>query len=104
MANQMLQLKYGRGDESESDATGIRYMADAGYDPRELLGVMQVLKRASEGRSGPEFMQSHPLPDTRLAEIKQLVQKQFTPDQLAKLSKGRPLSAAGGPRPDAERW
>jgi predicted Zn-dependent protease len=98
MANQMLQLKYGRGDESESDATGIRYMADAGYDPREMLGVMQVLKRASEGRGGPEWMQSHPLPDTRLAEIKQLVQKQFPPQQLERLSKGRPLSGAAAGR------
>jgi beta-barrel assembly-enhancing protease len=104
MANQMIQLKYGRQDESESDSTGIRYMADAGYDPREMLGVMQVLKRATEGRSGPEFMQSHPLPETRLAEIKQLVQKQFTPEQLSRLSKGRPLPGAGSGGRDGEKW
>jgi predicted Zn-dependent protease len=93
MAAQMLQLKYGRNDESQSDSTGVDYMAQAGYDPREMLGVMTVLKNASKGRGGPEFMQSHPLPDTRLAEIKQLVEKRFTPEQLAQLSKGRSLKS-----------
>lgn len=94
-ANQMLQLKYGRGDESQSDSTGVDYMAQAGYDPREMLGVMTVLKNASQGRGGtPEFLQSHPLPENRLAEIKELVEKRFTPGQLAQLSKGRPLNAA----------
>lgn len=92
MANQMLQLKYGRQDETESDATGIDYMADAGYDPREMLGVMEILKRASGGRGGAEFTQSHPLPETRLKDIAQILKAKFTPDQLAKLSKGRMLA------------
>jgi predicted Zn-dependent protease len=107
MANQMLQLKYGRNDETESDRTGIDYMADAGYDPREMLGVMQVLKKASGGRGGMEWMQSHPLPDTRLKDIEQTVNASFKPEQLAKLTKGRPLTEAGvrtaGER-ERERW
>jgi predicted Zn-dependent protease len=93
-ATQMLQLKYGRDDESQSDSTGVDYMAAAGYDPREMLGVMTVLKNASQGRgSTPEFMQSHPLPENRLAEIKALVDKKFTAEQLAHLSKGRALKS-----------
>jgi predicted Zn-dependent protease len=34
MVNQMSQMKFSRSDESESDQYGLRYMADAGYDPR----------------------------------------------------------------------
>jgi predicted Zn-dependent protease len=104
MANQMLQLKYGRQDESESDATGIKYMADAGYDPREMVGVMEILKRASGGRSGPEWMQSHPLPDTRLQDLATLLKK-FSEDDLKRLSKGRALRSAGSERPaKPEKW
>ena len=33
MVNQMIQLKYSRGDESESDGYGLKLMAQAGYDP-----------------------------------------------------------------------
>jgi predicted Zn-dependent protease len=105
MANNMIQLKYGRGDETQSDHTGIEYMSKAGYDPREMLGVMQILKEASGSRGGPAFMQSHPLPEDRLQDIDAVVKKNFTADQLAKLSRGREINASSlrstGTR---ERW
>ena len=103
MANQMLQLKYGRNDESESDKTGIDYMVAAGYDPRGMLGVMEVLKKASGGRGGMEFMQSHPLPDTRLKEIAQIIQQNFSREQLAQLTEGRSLQGIGSARLAGER-
>src|SRR5688572_804547 len=95
MANQMLQMKYSRGDETESDSTGVDYMTKAGYDPREMIGVMEILKKASGGRSGPEFMQSHPDPGNRAQAIAQLVKDKYSPDKLASLTKGRNLSDAG---------
>jgi hypothetical protein len=104
MANNMLQLKYGRDDETESDATGIEYMVAAGYDPREMLGVMKVLERAGGGRKGVEWTQSHPLPQNRMDAIARAIEKNFTPAQLASLSKGQPLGGgAGEPRLAAER-
>jgi predicted Zn-dependent protease len=97
MANQMLQMKYGRADESESDATGIDYMVDAGYDPRGMAGVMRVLKEASKGRSQPEFMSSHPDPGNRLQAIEDMITKKYSEQQLAQLSTGRrlPLDGSG---------
>ena len=41
-------------------------MADAGYDPHELLAVMQILKRASGGGRQPEFFSTHPNPENRI--------------------------------------
>ena len=38
MANQMLQLHYSRDDESQADEFGMKYMAQAGYDPRRDAG------------------------------------------------------------------
>jgi predicted Zn-dependent protease len=110
MANQMIQLKYGRGDESQSDSTGVDYMATAGYDPREMLGVMQILKKASGGGRQPEFLSSHPLPETRLQELETIINQRFKPADLQRLSKGQSLHggapSGGGGRPPAksEKW
>src|SRR5215212_11760725 len=77
VANQMLQLKFSRGDESESDNFGLRYMTQSGYDPRAMLGVMEILRDASKGGRQPEWMSSHPLPENRLTEIDQRVKEMF---------------------------
>ena len=47
-------MRYGREDELESDALASRIMAEAGYDPRALIGVMETLARASSGSRQPE--------------------------------------------------
>ncbi|HEX8199714.1 MAG TPA: M48 family metalloprotease [Isosphaeraceae bacterium] len=99
MANQMLQLKYGRDDESESDRYGLEAMAQAGYDPTGMLDVMRVLKEASQGNRPPEFLSSHPLPETRLQEIEAQIRAAY-PDGIPRdLTQGRSLSGAGPSRP-----
>ena len=116
MANQMVQLKYGRGDETESDTYGLTLMEQAGYDPTGMLAVMQVLKEAGGGKKQPEFMMSHPLPDNRLAEIKQVIARRHPNGVPPKLTRGRDLggrSALAGERqepverrdrPADDRW
>jgi predicted Zn-dependent protease len=73
MVNQMTQLKFSRGDESEADRYGLRYMAQSGYDPSAMLDVMSILKKASGGSRQPEFLATHPLPETRLQEIREIL-------------------------------
>lgn len=89
MVNQMVQLRYGRQDESESDRYGIDAMADAGFDPKAMLAVMQILKQASGGQTPPEWLSSHPLPETRIVEIQEYL-KSRRADSGA-VSEGRPL-------------
>ena len=36
-----LLLPYGRGQESEADIVGLDYMADAGFDPRQSVQLME---------------------------------------------------------------
>jgi predicted Zn-dependent protease len=62
-------LSYDRGEELEADALGMRYMARAGYDPRGQLQVMEILREAAGGESPPEFLSTHPLPQTRIDRI-----------------------------------
>jgi predicted Zn-dependent protease len=88
MVNQMVQLKYGRGDESESDAYGMKIMADAGYDPNGMLQLMYVLKEAGGGGRQPEMLSSHPLPETRIEEIKTRIQRTYPEGVPAELTKG----------------
>jgi predicted Zn-dependent protease len=91
MANQMIQLSYGRDDERQSDDIGLRYMTQAGYDPHGMLGVMQVLKEAAGSGRQPEFLSSHPHPETRLETIQKYLEENR--DELSRmtLTTGRTL-------------
>lgn len=93
MVNQVVQLKYGRGDESESDRYGLIGMAETGYDPTAMLDVMRVLKEAGGGPRQPEFLSSHPLPETRLHEIEEYLKTTYPGGVPANLTKGRALQA-----------
>lgn len=91
MANQVIQLKFGRNDEIESDDYGLRYMAQAGYDPRAMLKVMEVLRDAG-GRGGtPAILATHPAPQSRLEAIEAKINKLFPGGVPGELTEGRPL-------------
>jgi predicted Zn-dependent protease len=82
----LAQMSYGRDDELESDEWGVRLTFLAGYDPRAMIGVMQVLERAG-GDGPPEFFSTHPKPANRVAYIEGLIQHEFpkgVPDGLEK--------------------
>ena len=76
MIGQTINMRYGRDDELESDRSGLRYMYEAGYDPRALIGVMKILDEASGG-GPPEFLSSHPKPANRIQHIQQLIDEQW---------------------------
>ena len=61
-------LKYGREYERQADLLGAQIMARAGYDPRAMATMFQTIQ-AQGGRSGPEWMSSHPDPGNRSAAI-----------------------------------
>ena len=87
MVGGMINMKYGREDELESDALGIRIMAEAGYDPRGMIRVMEVLAKASGGSRQPEFFSTHPAPENRAERLKEAIAKQYPngiPENLKK--------------------
>ena len=69
MVGKVVQTKYGREHESESDRIGIQLLLEAGYKPEELLSVMKVLAESMNGPRPPEMLSSHPFPETRAKEI-----------------------------------
>jgi predicted Zn-dependent protease len=77
MIGNLVTMKFGRDDELESDNLGVRFMAEAGYDPRGLVRVMEVLASAGGGSRQPEFFSTHPNPDNRIARIKTAIDKLY---------------------------
>ncbi|HSZ55869.1 MAG TPA: M48 family metalloprotease [Tepidisphaeraceae bacterium] len=69
--NKMQQLHFSRGDESQADECGLRYMTQAGFDPRAMQEVMQVLQQVTNEQGGrpPQMLQTHPYPEARMQQI-----------------------------------
>ncbi|MBI2188108.1 MAG: M48 family metalloprotease [Acidobacteria bacterium] len=61
-------LKYSREYERQADLLGAQIMARAGYDPREMANMFQIIENEG-GRSGPEWLSSHPNPGNRSTAI-----------------------------------
>ncbi|TYA84115.1 M48 family metalloprotease [Seonamhaeicola marinus] len=68
-------LTNGRGDELESDDLGVKFMIDAGYNPEEMIGVMEILKAAAGPNRRPEFQSTHPDPENRIDKIRESIRK-----------------------------
>lgn len=76
LVGQLINMKFSRDDELQSDRLGVRFLAQSGYDPRALIAVMQVLAEASQG-GPPEFFSTHPNPDNRIARIEAAIAEEF---------------------------
>lgn len=82
---QLVNMKYGRDDELESDKIGVHFMSNSGYNPEALIGVMKILEEASGGGNQAEFFSTHPNPSNRVSQIKSEINKLFpngVPNQL----------------------
>ncbi|MBE7490645.1 MAG: M48 family metalloprotease [Planctomycetes bacterium] len=79
IAVQLLAMKYGRDDETESDKFGMRFAARAGYHPAGIIGVMQMLKDFTHehGGGGPEFLSTHPDPGNRVKYLGDQLRKEY---------------------------
>lgn len=78
LIGQLVNMKFGREDELESDRLGVRFLAESGYDPRVLIEVMRILAESSEGGSRPpEFFSTHPTHERRVEQIEAAIAEQF---------------------------
>lgn len=68
-------LKNGRGDELESDELGVLFMLQSGYNPEDMIRVMEILKEAAGPNRVPEFQSTHPDPDNRIERIRAAIEK-----------------------------
>jgi predicted Zn-dependent protease len=75
----LVSLKYSRSDETQADSYGVDFAVRAGYQPMALVHVMELFKRMEEegGGGGPEFLRSHPLPDNRIENIRNIISQKY---------------------------
>jgi predicted Zn-dependent protease len=70
-------LKFNRDQETESDSQGLKYMTRAGYDPRGMQQVLEVLAAAAQGSRPPEILSTHPHPETRVVRVEAEIRAKY---------------------------
>ncbi len=86
-ANLGFFLPFNRVQESEADEIGILLMARAGFDPQESINLWYNMASAGGSRP-PEFLSTHPSPDSRIADLNRLLSRAET-QWLAARNQGR---------------
>lgn len=116
---QQQMINFTRGNEYEADRIGIQTLARAGFDVQGMPNFFARMHRANRanGSEIPEFLRTHPVDTTRIAEAKaraaQIVSEKNTsasagagsvdmPLTVPKLQVKTPLPEAQGPREDKE--
>lgn len=66
-------LRYSRSNEQEADRVGMQTMVDAGMDPHAAPAMFERMLQASRYSNAshiPEFLRSHPLSESRIADTR----------------------------------
>lgn len=63
-----LSLPFSRANETEADTVGLKYMAEAGFDPEQSIQLWKNMAKVSQG-APPEFLSTHPAGDSRIHEL-----------------------------------
>lgn len=74
-AMQLLFLKYGRDDESQSDELGVAYSTAIGYDAHNMANFFKLLdqmRKDGGGEALPTFLSTHPDPYNRYETVNAL--------------------------------
>ncbi len=66
----LLSLKFSRDQEREADAFAFNFTLSTGYSPQGMAELFQKFKEKEKKSSGkpPEWLSTHPLPETRIKE------------------------------------
>jgi len=72
-------LKYSRDMERQADQLGLDYLAAAGYDPREMVRLLEIFGSLSgEGGGRPvEWLSTHPNPENRVQNVGQRIREKY---------------------------
>lgn len=69
MSGKLGGLAFSRYDESEADATAVKFLTYTDYNPLGVAGFFEKLKAEGQGSGTPVFLSTHPSPEDRVAKI-----------------------------------
>ena len=81
-ASTQRRINFTRANEQEADRIGSTLMRQADYDPNGMASFFARLERLSGGSSStqlPEFLRTHPLPSSRVADTQNRIQNSDKP-------------------------
>jgi len=82
-------LRYSRGNEQEADRVGMQTLVAAGMDPHAAPAMFERMLQSSRYSAGnriPEFLRTHPLSESRIADTRNRARqypKQIRPTSLS---------------------
>lgn len=94
-SNEFRSLAYSRDLETQADTAGATLLKRNGIAIRHMVGLLEILQLEAQGSHVPEFLQTHPLPETRIERLEILANeeedKRIKPqlDSLFKLLKSK---------------
>ena len=104
-SNVAAMLPYSRTHEYEADHIGIMLMAEAGYDPNYAITFWSKFAKASESNALLELLQTHPMSEKRILELKRLLPEALRKYHEAKIKHGRGELIRGNAKSHAVlRW
>lgn len=83
LGSELGMLSFSRKHELEADELGLIFMAIAGYDPRQAPVFWERMS-ANGGAAPPEFLSTHPGPDSRIQKLNQQMPKAMQYYEAAK--------------------
>jgi len=73
----LVDLKYSRDMESQSDRLGLDYLAASGYAPGEMVRLLQIFVSLSEGGGQSEWLSTHPNPENRVQTVQAQIREKY---------------------------
>ncbi len=75
----LLQLKYSRDQETQSDRLGMEYAAKAGYNPRGVIQLLEVLQSTHEREPSAleGMLMTHPLTRSRIEDAEEQLAEKY---------------------------
>lgn len=75
-ASQGALLKYSRDHERDADHVGLKYEADAGWDPHGMVEFFAKMEQlGGSGGRMPTFLLTHPSPDERIENAEERIEE-----------------------------
>jgi predicted Zn-dependent protease len=77
----LLKSSYSRGFEQEADDVASRWMIDLGYGIRPMVAFLTRVEEKGLDGVGPEFLSTHPAPESRIDRLRELADRSGTGSQ-----------------------